>query len=174
MKLDTLTEALEGELRDLYDVEQQLVKVLPELVQAVVHSDLKTAFEEHLVETREQLERLEKVFDIVGCEPVRETCEAMQGLLREVDKIVASPGNRNVKDAVLIGAAQRIEHYEMAAYGTALAFAEQLGLDEAVELLQESLDEEMEADEKLTSLAEGGIFTAGVNRDASRASRAGV
>jgi ferritin-like metal-binding protein YciE len=95
----------------------------------------------------------------------------MQGLVKEVHKIITCPGNRNVKDAALIGAAQRIEHYEMAAYGTALAFAEQLGLDEAVDLLQESLDEEMEADEKLSSLAEGGVFTAGVNRDAGRASR---
>jgi ferritin-like metal-binding protein YciE len=174
MKLDTLTEALEGQLKDLYDVEQQLVKVFPELVQAVVHSDLKTAFEEHLVETRDQLDRLEKVFDILGCKPVRESCEAMQGLLKEMDKLVACPGNRDVKDAVLIGAAQRIEHYEMAAYGTAIAFAEQLGLDDVVDLLQESLDEEIEADEKLTSLAEGGIFTAGVNRDAGRASRPGA
>jgi ferritin-like metal-binding protein YciE len=171
MKLNTLTEALHSELADLYDAEQQLVSRLPQVAQAVQSSTLRKAVEEHLQETREQVVRLEKVFEMVGRRPERDECQAMQGLLEEVEEVeevIAASGDRQVKDAVLIGALQRVEHYEMAGYGTARAFAKQLDMDEVVDLLQESLDEESSADSKLTTLAEGGLFSTGVNTQAGR------
>lgn len=168
MKLNTLTEALHSELADLYDAEQQLMSRLPQVAQAVQSSTLRKAVEEHLQETREQFVRLEKVFEMMGRRPERDECQAMQGLLEEVEEVIAASGDRQVKDAVLIGALQRVEHYEMAGYGTARAFAKQLDMDEVVDLLQESLDEESSADSKLTTLAEGGLFSTGVNTQASR------
>jgi ferritin-like metal-binding protein YciE len=128
---------------------------------------LRSAIEEHLKETREQVTRLDRIFEIVGRKPARDECQAMQGLLEEADEVISASGDRQVKDAVLIGALQRVEHYEIAGYGTARAFAEQLDLDDVADLLQESLDEESAADSKLTTLAEGGLFSSGVNTQAS-------
>lgn len=169
MKLNTLTEALHSELADLYDAEQQLVNKIPKVAQAVDNSSLRSAIEEHLKETRDQVARLEQVFKIIGRRPEPDQCEAMQGLLEEAEEVLSASGNRQVKDAVIIGALQRIEHYEIAAYGTARAFADQLDMDDVADLLQESLDEESSADRKLTSLAEGGLFSTGVNTNASQA-----
>lgn len=168
MQLNTLTEALHMELADLYDAEQQLVSKLPEVAQAVDNSSLRSAIEEHLEETRNQVARLEQVFEMIGRKPESDQCEAMQGLLQEVDEVIAASGDRQVKDAVLIGALQRVEHYEIAGYGTARAFAEQLDLDDVADLLQESLDEEGSTDRKLTTLAEGGLFSSGVNTKANQ------
>jgi ferritin-like metal-binding protein YciE len=174
MKLNTLTEALHSELADLYDAEQQLVSQLPKIAQAVQNSALRNAVEEHLKETRNQVTRLERVFEMVGRRPERDECQAMQGLLEEAEEVIAASGDRQVKDAVLIGALQRVEHYEIAGYGTARAFAQQLDMDDVADLLQESLDEESSADSKLTTLAEGGLFTTGVNTQASRAGESRV
>lgn len=174
MKLNTLTEALHSELADIYDAEQQLVNQLPKIAQAVQSSALKNAIEEHLKETRDQVIRLERVFEMVGRRPERDECQAMQGLLEEAEEVISASGDRQVKDAVLIGALQRVEHYEIAAYGTARAFAQQLDMDDVADLLQESLDEESSADSKLTTLAEGGLFTTGVNSQANRAGESRV
>jgi len=169
LQLSTLTEALYSELADLYDAEQQLVNKLPRVAQAVDNASLRSAVEEHLEETRNQVARLEQVFQMMGRKAERDECEAMRGLLEEAEEVIAASGDRQVKDAVLIGALQRVEHYEIAGYGTARAFAEQLDLDDVADLLQESLDEESSADRKLTTLAEGGLFSSGVNTQASHA-----
>ncbi len=169
LQLSTLTEALCSELADLYDAEQQLVSKLPRVAQAADNASLRSAVEEHLEETRNQVARLEQVFQMMGRKAVRDECEAMRGLLEEAEEVIAASGDRQVKDAVLIGALQRVEHYEIAGYGTARAFAEQLDLDDVADLLQESLDEESSADRKLTALAEGGLFSSGVNTRASHA-----
>jgi ferritin-like metal-binding protein YciE len=135
---------------------------------------LRNSVEEHLKEIRNQVARLERVFDIVGRRPGRAEFQAMQALLEELEEAMVASGDRQVKDAVLIGALQRIEHYEMAGYGTARAFASQLDMDDVADLLQESLDEESSADSKLTALAEGGLFTTGVNTQTSRAGESRV
>ena len=119
-----------------------------------------------------QVDRLEKIFEILGTRPQEETCEAMRGLIEEITEVIDASGDPQVKDAVLIGAAQRVEHYEMAGYGTARTFAQQLGLDEIADLLQETLDEEGAANKKLISIAEGGIFTSGINAQARMAAHA--
>ena len=174
MQLNTLNEALQSELADLFDAEQQLLTNLPKVAQAVENSSLKTAIEEHLEETRAQVARLERIFKILGRRPEPDQCEAMKGLLEEADEVISASGNKQVKDAVIIGALQRIEHYEIAVYGTARAFADQLDMEDVADLLQESLDEESSSDRKLTSLAEGGLFSTGLNTNASHAGESRV
>ncbi len=169
MQLNTLTEALYSELADLYDAEQQLVQKLPTISESIFTPSFRIAIANHLDETRDHISRLEKVFTMLGRKPEPDVCESMRGLLQEIDEIIAAPGEAPVKDAVLIGALQRVEHYEIAGYGTARAFAEQLDLDDVADLLQESLDEEAFTDRKLTQLAEGGLFSGGVNIEASHA-----
>lgn len=174
MQLNTLNEALQSELADLFDAEQQLLINLPKVAQAVENSSLKTAIEEHLKETRDQVARLERIFKILGRRPEPDQCEAMKGLLEEADEVISASGNKQVKDAVIIGALQRIEHYEIAGYGTARAFADQLDMEDVADLLQESLDEESSSDRKLTSLAEGGLFSTGLNTNACHAGESRV
>jgi ferritin-like metal-binding protein YciE len=174
MQLNTLNEALQSELADLFDAEQQLLTNLPKVAQAVENSSLKTAIEEHLKETREQVARLERIFKILGRRPEPDQCQAMKGLLEEAEEVISASGNKQVKDAVIIGALQRIEHYEIAGYGTARAFADQLDMEDVADLLQESLDEESSSDRKLTSLAEGGLFSTGLNTNASHAGESRV
>ena len=174
MQLNTLTEALQSELSDLYDAEQQLVNQLPKVAQSVGNNSLRDAIEDHVSETRDHVARLERIFGMVGHKPERVECQAMRGLLEEVTEVISASGNKLVKDAVLIGALQRIEHYEIAGYGTARAFAQQLDLDDVADLLQESLDEESSCDSKLTTLAEGGLFSKGVNTQASHAGESRV
>jgi len=169
LQLSTLTEALYTELADLYDAEQQLVDALPKVAQAVDNASLRAGIEGHVEDTQNQIARLEQIFQMMGRKPDRDQCDAMKGLLEEMDEVIAASGDRQVKDAVLIGALQRIEHYEIAGYGTARAFAEQLDLDDVADLLQETLDEEAFADRRLTTLAEGGLFSSGVNTQASHA-----
>jgi len=169
MQLNTLSDALFNELADLYDAEQQLLEKLPRIARAISTSSLRVAVENHADETRDQVSRLENAFGALGKPPTRDICESMLGLLEEIDEILAAAGEPHVKDAVLIGALQRIEHYEIAAYGTARAFAEQLDLDDVADLLQESLDEEAFTDRKLTQLAEGSLFSGGINTEASQA-----
>ena len=153
-KLETLEELFVEQLRDLYDAENQLTKALPKMADAAHSDQLKSAFQEHLGETEGHVARLEQVFNLLGQDASRETCEAMEGLISEGEGIVKAKGDSAVLDAALIAAAQRVEHYEMAGYGTARSLATSLGNARAAELLQQTLDEEAAADRKLTDIAE--------------------
>ena len=153
-ELNSLEDLLALELDDLYDAEQRLCTALPKMAEAAHSAALKQAFENHAVQTQRHVSRLEQIFVFTGRASNRETCDAMKGLISEGKEIIDATGSPEVKDAALIGAAQRVEHYEMAAYGTARTFAEQLGLRDVARLLQATLDEERETDEHLTSLAE--------------------
>lgn len=168
--LSTLHELLVHELRDLYGAEQQLVSALPKMARAATSSDLSDAFSHHLEQTHNHVSRLEQIFDLLGTQRNGTVCKAMQGLISEGEDIIKAMGNNDVKDAALISAAQRVEHYEIAAYGTARTFADKLGYDEAADLLQDTLDEEGAADKKLTKLAEGSLFSTGINEEAKMTS----
>ncbi|HEY2840936.1 MAG TPA: ferritin-like domain-containing protein [Pirellulales bacterium] len=157
MALDSLRELLIDELKDLYSAENQLVKALPKMAKAASHEDLKAAFTEHLEVTRGQVTRLDEIFKELEESPKGKTCKAMEGLVEEGSEIIDEDGEDAVKDAALIAAAQRVEHYEMAGYGCVRTFANLLGLDDIAAKLQETLDEEREADESLTELAESAI-----------------
>jgi ferritin-like metal-binding protein YciE len=156
-QLNSLEDLLMLEINDLYDAEKRIVEALPEMVQAASSPALKQAFEQHLQETQRQVSRLEQIFVELGKPASRQTCEAMKGLIKEGSEIVDAVGNEDVKDAALIGAAQRVEHYEMAGYGTARTFAEHLGHSNVARLLQATLDEERQTDMRLTELAEENI-----------------
>jgi len=156
-KLDSMETLFLDQLRDLYDAEQRITQALPKMAGAANSPALKAAFQQHLRETEGQLRRLESVFQSVGQSAKAETCEAMKGLITEGDEVVKATGDPDVKDAALIAAAQRVEHYEMAGYGCARTFAQRLGKTEAVRLLQETLDEETATDKKLTQLAEQSV-----------------
>jgi ferritin-like metal-binding protein YciE len=164
----TLHDAFLDELRDLYDAEKQLTKALPKLVKAATSSDLRAAFESHLEETRGHVERLEQVFESLDEAPRGKHCEGIAGIIDEGKSIMDEDFDEATMDACLIAAGQRAEHYEMAAYGTLVAWAHGMGHTDAEKLLQETLDEEKAADEKLTSLAEGGI-----NQEAADAAHPG-
>ncbi len=155
MKLDTLKKLYLEELRDLYSAETQLVKALPKMAKGASSAELKQAFESHLEQTKEHVERLDEIFARLDEKPTGKTCKAMKGLIEEGSEMLAQEGDESVIDAGLIGAAQRVEHYEIAAYGTVRTFANLLGENEAVELLQQTLDEEGETDKELSELAEG-------------------
>ena len=153
MKLQSLEDVLMAELSDLMSAEKQLVKALPKVAEAASSKELREAIEHHLDETRGHVQRLEQVFESLGADAESEHCEAMEGLIGEGEEIVEADGDNAAKDAALIGAAQRVEHYEIAAYGTARTLAEQLGKEDAAALLQETLDEESAADQTLTKIA---------------------
>ncbi len=157
MKLDSIENLFVHELKDLLSAEKQLVKALPKMAKGASSDALRTAFEEHLEQTKEHVNRLEKIFTQIDKPSRAEHCKAMEGLVEEGADLLKEEGSPMVKDAALIGAAQRVEHYEIAAYGTTRALAELLGHSEAVELLQETLDEEKETDEKLTELAQSEV-----------------
>lgn len=167
---DGLQELFIDELEDMYSSEHQIIKALPKLIKLASAADLKQALSDHLKETEEQVERIATIFSILGIEPEEKTCEAMEGLIKEADEIVKDKSKSAVLDAGIISACQKVEHYEMASYGTLRSFAEHLELDdEIVDLIQETLNEEGAADKKLTKIAEGSIFTFtdGVNKDAA-------
>jgi len=147
------------ELKDLYSAESQLVAALPKMAKAASSPELKKAFEAHLEETKVQIQRLEQVFEEIEGSPRGKKCKAMAGLVEEGSELIKEKADFEpaVLDAALIGAAQRIEHYEIAAYGTVRTFAQQLGYPKAANLLQQTLDEESATDEKLTALALSGI-----------------
>jgi ferritin-like metal-binding protein YciE len=153
----TLHDAFIDELRDTYDAEKQLVKALPKLAKAACSAELKAAFEEHLEQTLTHVERLEQVFEEIGETARGKHCDGIAGIIAEGKSIMDEDFDEMTMDACLIAAGQRAEHYEMAAYGTLVAWAEGMGHADAARLLQETLDEEKAADEKLSSLAEGGI-----------------
>jgi len=151
--MNTLDELLVDELRDLLDAEKQLVRALPKMAKAASSQELKTAFQEHLEQTKGQVSRLEQVFENIGQRARSKPCKAMQGLVAEGQEIMQEEGAEQILDLALIGAAQRVEHYEIAAYGTARAIAKSLGNQEAVQLLQATLQEEELTDKKLTQVA---------------------
>lgn len=166
MQVNTLKDLYIDQLRDLYSAETQLIDALPKMAGAASSSDLKKAFQDHLSETQRQKQRLEQIFSEMGTSPQGETCQAMQGLIKEGEEAIQLNGDTIVRDAALIAAAQRVEHYEMAGYGTVRTFADELGFGSAQSLLQETLDEEGDANKKLTSIAEGGFLSKGVNQKA--------
>jgi ferritin-like metal-binding protein YciE len=153
----TLHDAFIEELRDTYDAEKQLTKALAKMAKAASSPELKAAFEAHLEETQVQIERLDEVFGTLDEKPRGKHCDGIAGIIDEGKAIMEEDFDGTTMDACLIAAGQRAEHYEMAAYGTLVAWAKAMGHSEAADLLQETLEEEEAADEKLTALAEGGI-----------------
>jgi ferritin-like metal-binding protein YciE len=149
-----LKELYIDELKDLYSAETQLVKALPKMAKSAASDELRQGFEEHLEQTKGHVQRLEQIFETLGESPKGKKCKGMEGLIAEGSEVAEEDYEGNILDAALIGAAQRVEHYEIAGYGTVRAMAEVLGEDEHVSLLTETLDEEKETDEKLTELAQ--------------------
>jgi ferritin-like metal-binding protein YciE len=157
MTLNSLNDLFVVQIQDLYDAEQRLTKALPKMADAASNKELKSAFQHHLRETEQHVSRLEKVFSIMGLSAQRETCEAMKGLIAEGDEAISAGGDPAVRDAALIAAAQRVEHYEIAGYGTVRTLAEQLGHKDVARILQETLNEEAACDKKLTQIAESRV-----------------
>jgi ferritin-like metal-binding protein YciE len=163
MSVDTIEKLFVGELKDLYSAENQITKALPKLAKASSSEELRTAFESHLEETEGQIARLEQIFEILEESPKGKTCAGMKGLLEEGSEMLEEAEEGAVRDAAMISAAQRVEHYEMAGYGSVRTYAQLLGLDKITTLLEETLEEEKSADSKLTEIAMS------VNEEASRA-----
>lgn len=155
--MKTLEDLFHETLQDMYYVENKLVKTLPKLAEKASSPELKSAIEEHLAETETHVERLEQVFAEIEKEPEAKKCEALEGLLKEAEEVMADIEDENTLDAAIISSAQTVEHYEIARYGTLACWARELGQDEAESLLQEILDDEKAADEKLSALAEQSI-----------------
>lgn len=151
--VDSIEKLFVEELRDLYSAENQITKALPKMANAATSKELKQAFENHLRETEGQIERLEQICRILGTSPKGKTCEGMKGVIDEGNSMLKDAEQGSVRDAALISAAQRVEHYEMAAYGTVRTYAQQLGQSQCAKLLEETLEEEKAADHKLTSIA---------------------
>jgi ferritin-like metal-binding protein YciE len=164
MKIESMEDLFVEQIEDLYDAEQRLVKALPKMAEAATSPALRQAFESHLGETKGHVQRLENVFQALRKKPKGQTCDAMKGLIEEGEDLVSNTDRSPLRDAGLIAAANRVEHYEIAAYGSVQAFAKTLGINEAVTLLDATLSEEKRADEKLTKLAE-----TSVNQEALRA-----
>lgn len=160
MAMDSLADLLEDELKDIFNAENQLLKALPKMAKKASSAKLKAAFTGHLKETEGHVQRLEKIGKSLGIRLTGKKCHAMQGLVEEGKEVIEEDGADAVIDAALIGAAQRVEHYEMAAYGTVRGIAAQLGHTDVVRLLQQTLDEEGAADKKLTGIAEGEVLAA--------------
>lgn len=158
-ELNSLQDLFANQIEDLYDAENRLIDALPKMAEAAHSPQLKAAFQSHLEETRGHVGRLEQVFEALGQPAKRETCQAMKGLIAEGEEAIKAKGDPAVRDAALIAAAQRVEHYEMAGYGTARTLATQLGHDRAANVLQETLEEEKAADRKLTTIAESSVNT---------------
>lgn len=168
-------------LRDIYSAENQIVKALPGIIKAASNSDLKEGLSAHLDETKNQVTRLKKIFKALNENPTGVFCEGMEGLLKEGEEVVEKSLNAATKDAFLIVACQKVEHYEISSYGSARTLArhlvnsginDRIDFDEIADLLQETLDEESDADEKLTQVAEGGFFKEGINAEAEKAGTA--
>jgi ferritin-like metal-binding protein YciE len=159
MKLDSLETLFVEELRDLYNAEQQILKALPKMAKAASSPSLKKGFREHLEQTNSQVDRLDQIFADLGKSPKGKKCKAMEGLLKEGAELLEADAEPSVLNAALIAAAQRVEHYEIAGYGCVRTYAKLLEHSEATNLLQQTLDEEKQTDEKLTELAVGSINT---------------
>lgn len=154
MEINSLRELYVDHLRDLYDAENQLIKALPKMAKEATSDELRQGIEEHLEQTRGHAERLEQIFEQLGEKPKGKKCKGMQGVIEEGSEILKEDMEEDTKDAAIIAAAQRVEHYEIAGYGTARTYANLLDENEAADLLQQTLDEEKETDQKLTQLAE--------------------
>jgi ferritin-like metal-binding protein YciE len=153
MKLESLHDLYMCELRDLYSAEDQILKALPKMIEKAESTELRNALQSHLEETRGHVSRLNQVFEMHGEEAKKQKCKGMQGVLEEGDEMVGKDATPVVRDAAIISACQRVEHYEIAAYGTVRTYAEQMGQERAAAVLQETLDEEVAADETLTEIA---------------------
>jgi ferritin-like metal-binding protein YciE len=154
MSVDTMEKLFIQELKDLYSAENQITKALPKMAKAASSGDLKKAFESHLRETEGQIERLVEICNMLGTAPKGKSCEGMKGVLEEGASALHETAEGDVRDAALIAAAQRVEHYEMAAYGTVRTYAQLLGQDKIAKLLEETLEEEKAADQKLTTISQ--------------------
>ena len=154
MKIESLETLLQEELKDLYDAEKRLTKAIPKMARKSSSDELREALQEHLEITRGQVERLEQIFEMMGMKAKGRPCAGMKGIIEEGEEVMGENAPEHLMDAAIIGAAQRVEHYEISAYGTARTFAERLGNNDVAELLQETLDEEKEADQKLTDISE--------------------
>jgi ferritin-like metal-binding protein YciE len=154
VKISSLQDLYVDQLRDLYDAENQLVKALPKMAEASTSEELRQGFEEHLEQTRNHVQRLEQIFERLGEKPKGKKCKGMEGIVKEGSEALDEDMQEDIKDAAIIGAAQRVEHYEIAAYGTARTHADLLSRDEDASLLEETLEEEKQTDQKLTELAE--------------------
>jgi len=172
MSLDTMQDLLIHQLKDIYSAEQMLTKALPKLKDRASTEELATAFGDHLEETKNQVARLNQVFGILGEQPGGVKCKAMEGLIAETDELLDEDGNDAVIDAGIIAAAQRVEHYEISAYGSAKAFATLLGLSDVVKLLNETQQEETAADKKLSLIATAEVNARAAGTDPSMAARA--
>jgi ferritin-like metal-binding protein YciE len=157
MEMESLRDLYLEELKDVYNAEKQLLKALPRMARAATHDELRSAFEDHLNVTEEQVRRLETIFDDLGKPARGKKCVGMEGLIAEGKEMMEEDMEPEVLDAALISAAQRVEHYEIAAYGTLRTYARQLGFDNHADLLQQTLDEEGEADKLLTQIAESAV-----------------
>lgn len=167
MGFNSLKDVLQEQLEDLHSAETQLVGTLPKMAQAANHEPLREAFQHHLEETREHVTRVEEALGELGVAHPSEVCKGMQGLIAEGEEMMEMGGDPTAVDAALIAAAQRVEHYEIAAYGTARQLADDCGLDGIKDLMDQTLDEESQADKLLTKIATGGMFKAGVNQQAA-------
>ena len=157
MRIETMQDLFLEQIRDLYDAEERLIKALPKMAEACTSSELRSCFEEHLQQTQGQIRRLDQVFAEIGEEPKGKTCEAMKGLIEEGEEMIDDVKQSNLRDAGLIAAGNRVEHYEIAGYGTARTIAQTLGLTRSVDLLQQTLEEEKKADARLTAIAENTV-----------------
>ncbi|HKV38676.1 MAG TPA: ferritin-like domain-containing protein [Blastocatellia bacterium] len=157
MKYETLKDLYLDELRDVYDAENEIVKALPKMVESASSPELRNAFAHHLEQTRRHVTRLEQVFEGMGEKPKAKKCDGVRGILEEGEDLMGQKGDQAVLDAGLIAGAQRVEHYEMAVYGSLRTWAQRMGNSQAVRLLEETLGEEKEADHKLTQIAEQSI-----------------
>lgn len=167
MGFHSLKDVLQEQLEDLHSAETQLVEALPKMAQAAHHDELKQAFDHHLEETRGHLKRVEEALGELGVSNPTEECKGMKGLIAEGEEVIEMDGDATAKDAALIAAAQRVEHYEIAAYGTVRQLADDCGLDDVRDLMDQTLDEESNADKLLTKIATGGMFKAGLNQQAA-------
>ena len=167
MGFHSLKDVLQEQLEDLYSAETQLTAALPKMAQAAHHDELRQAFENHLEETHDHLRRIKDALGEIGVGSPTEVCEGMKGLIAEGEEMMQKEGDPNAKDVALIGAAQRVEHYEIAAYGTARQLAADCGYDSIKDLMDQTLDEESNADKLLTKIATGGMFKAGINQQAT-------
>lgn len=165
MSVDSMEKLFVNELKDLYSAEKQITRALPKMAKASTSEDLREAFQSHLEETKGQIERLDRVFEILGKTAGGKTCQGMKGLLEEGQEVMEEAEEGELRDAAMIAAAQRVEHYEIAAYGTVRTLAQMMGQKEIAQLLQETLDEEGNTDKKLTKIAMS------VNKEAQRTQR---
>ena len=167
MGFNSLKDVLQEQLEDLHSAETQLVDALPKMAEAANHDPLREAFQHHLEETREHVKRVEDALGELGVGQPTEVCKGMQGLIAEGEEMIEMGGDPTAMDAALIAAAQRVEHYEIAAYGTARQLADDCGLGGIKDLMDQTLDEESQADKLLTKIATGGMFKSGVNQQAA-------